>query len=102
MFNIISPCILLAGRSPVFAHTNATLQGLSTIRAFNAEQVLCEEFSSHLDLNTSASYQYITVSRAFAVWVELTCAAYIAVALFYFLAMGNGIMSFIIQIHINY
>lgn len=86
----ISSTFILIARSPLFAYTNATVQGLTTIRAFNAEQILCKEFNAHLDRNTSASYQFHGVSRAFAVWVELTCAAYMAVSLCVFLAIGNG------------
>lgn len=40
-------------RSPIFAHTNATLQGLSTIRALKAEESVKQNFNNHLDVNTS-------------------------------------------------
>lgn len=43
-------------RSPIYAHTNATLQGLSTIRAFGAEDSVRRNFNTHLDHNTSVSW----------------------------------------------
>lgn len=43
-------------RSPLYAHTNATLQGLSTIRAFKAEESVRRNFNVHLDHNTSVNF----------------------------------------------
>jgi len=34
-------------RSPVFTHLNTTVQGLPTIRAFEAETILSNEFDNH-------------------------------------------------------
>jgi ATP-binding cassette, subfamily C (CFTR/MRP), member 4 len=40
-------------RSPIYAHTNATLQGLITIRAFNADRSVKENFNRYMNFNTS-------------------------------------------------
>lgn len=72
-------------RSPVFSHANATLQGLSTIRAFRAEEILSSEFDNHQDLNTSAWYLFLATARAFALWLEVTCVLYSASVIFSFL-----------------
>jgi ATP-binding cassette, subfamily C (CFTR/MRP), member 4 len=42
-------------RSPIYVHTNATLHGLSTIRAFKAEDSVRENLNRHMDFNTSVS-----------------------------------------------
>ncbi|XP_049530637.1 ATP-binding cassette subfamily C member 4 [Anopheles darlingi] len=76
-------------RSPIFTHTNATLQGLSTIRAFGAQSVLRREFNDHLDVNSSAWYMFISTSRAFALWLDLVCVLYIGVVTVSFLIGGS-------------
>jgi ATP-binding cassette subfamily C (CFTR/MRP) protein 4 len=77
-------------RSPVFAHLNASLQGLTTIRAFEAEQILSKEFDNHQDLHSSAWYLFISSSRAFGFWLDIVCLIYISVVTFSFLIMGSN------------
>lgn len=50
-------------RSPIYAHTNATLQGLSTIRAFKAEDSVKRDFNIHLDHNSSVSSPSVALKR---------------------------------------
>ncbi|KAL4704833.1 hypothetical protein ACJJTC_001308 [Scirpophaga incertulas] len=76
-------------RSPVFSHLNATLQGITTIRAFGAQEALIREFDNHQDLHSSAWYLFIASSRAFGFWLDLVCVAYIGVVTLSFLVFGN-------------
>ena len=77
-------------RSPIYSHTNSTLQGLATIRASDAQQILKQEFNRHQDLNTSAYFLYLASTRAFGLWLELVCVLYCASVTFSFLILGNG------------
>ncbi|XP_044598198.1 probable multidrug resistance-associated protein lethal(2)03659 [Cotesia glomerata] len=76
-------------RSPVFSHLSATLQGLSTIRSFNAEEILIKEFDNHQDLHSSAWYIYIASSRAFGFWLDLVCLVYIICVTMSFLLLSD-------------
>ncbi|XP_026465652.1 probable multidrug resistance-associated protein lethal(2)03659 [Ctenocephalides felis] len=76
-------------RSPVFTHVNATLQGLTTIRAFDKQKELSLEFDEHQNLHSSAFYMYLTTTRAFALWLDVVCIIYILVVTLSFLVLGN-------------
>ncbi|KAG5894556.1 hypothetical protein JTB14_021538 [Gonioctena quinquepunctata] len=64
-------------RSPVYTHLAASLQGLTTIRAFGAEEILRKEFDRHQDTHTSAYYLYVSANRGFAFWLDFHCVIYI-------------------------
>lgn len=76
-------------RSPVFSHLNASLQGITTIRAFGAQEALIREFDNHQDLHSSAWYLFIASSRAFGFWLDLVCVVYIGVVTMSFLVLGQ-------------
>lgn len=77
-------------RSPIYSHLGASLTGLSTIRAFGAEEILIKEFDHLQDLNSSAFYLFISSSRAFGYWLDLFCVVYIATVTLSFFLMGTA------------
>nr|XP_022908005.1 probable multidrug resistance-associated protein lethal(2)03659 [Onthophagus taurus] len=76
-------------RSPVFSHLNASIQGLTTIRAFKAQSVLEREFDNHQDLHSSSWYIFLSSSRAFGYWLDLICIIYITLVTLSFLILGE-------------
>ncbi|CAG9767682.1 unnamed protein product [Ceutorhynchus assimilis] len=78
-------------RSPVFTHLNATLNGLTTIRAFKAERILRDEFDRHQDYHTSAWFMFIAASSSFGFYMDLLCFAFITLITFSFLVFSEDI-----------
>ncbi|EFA04298.2 putative multidrug resistance-associated protein lethal(2)03659-like Protein [Tribolium castaneum] len=76
-------------RSPVFAHLNASMQGLTTVRSNNAEEILTKEFDKLQDDHSSAWFMFIACARAFGYWLDLICAFYIAIIAYSFLIFDN-------------
>ena len=58
-------------RSPVFSQVTSSLRGLTTIRAFGAEQMLVSEFDALQDINSGARVTSLSVGRWFAVVMDL-------------------------------
>lgn len=73
-------------RAPVIGHINATLEGLTTIRASKVQKILIKQFDKHQDLHSSATHMNMTASRAFGFYLDVFCISYIATIIFTFLA----------------
>jgi len=71
---------------------SASLTGLSTIRAFEAQRILEMEFDNFQDMHSSALYMSISTSSAFGYWMECLCVFYIAIITLSFFAFppNNG------------
>lgn len=62
-FNLFIKFKTITAKSPVFSHISATLGGLSTIRAFHAEELLRQEFENHQDLNTGTYFMFLSMYK---------------------------------------
>ncbi|XP_038065584.1 multidrug resistance-associated protein 4-like [Patiria miniata] len=60
-------------RSPVFSHLSATLTGLSTVRAFKAQQRFTADFDGYLDGHTRAWFLFLSATRWFGIQLDFLC-----------------------------
>ena len=82
--------ILFAARSPVFTHLNATLNGLSTIRAYRAQTILKTEFDKFQDVHTSSWFMFIATSTAFGFSLDVFCFIFTALVTFSFVLLKDS------------
>ena len=59
-------------RSPLYTHLSATLNGITTIRAFNMEEKMLSEFNACLDYQVGAYLTYLYATRWFCFRLDFT------------------------------
>ncbi|XP_044272820.1 probable multidrug resistance-associated protein lethal(2)03659 isoform X2 [Tribolium madens] len=77
-------------RSPVYSHLTATLQGLTTIKAFGAQNILQEEFEKHQNIHSSALHTVIGIYALIGFIAEFISVLYTTVVSFAFFLFGKG------------
>ncbi|CAH1105144.1 unnamed protein product, partial [Psylliodes chrysocephalus] len=68
-------------RSPIYTHLTASLTGLTTIRAFKAQEILKNEFDKYQNLHSAAFFMYLGANRTFGFWLDFICVIYIALVI---------------------
>ncbi|XP_072399234.1 probable multidrug resistance-associated protein lethal(2)03659 [Diabrotica undecimpunctata] len=68
-------------RSPIYTHLTASLQGLTTIRAFKAQEILKEEFDRFQNQHSAAFFMYLGANRTFGFWLDFICVIYITLVI---------------------
>ncbi|CAG9762940.1 unnamed protein product [Ceutorhynchus assimilis] len=79
-----------ATRSPLIGHLNATMEGVTTVRAFKAQKVLVEEFDRHQDLYTSAYYMTFCARGAFGFCMEMLSCTFLSIIVGKLLFFNTG------------
>lgn len=76
----------------MFAHVNASLFGLPTIRSSRAQDLVKKEFDGHQDVHTSAYFLTIATSTAFGFWLDVVTIAFVAFLTYSFIFLNDGII----------
>ncbi|CAG9854243.1 unnamed protein product [Phyllotreta striolata] len=76
-------------RSPIYTHLSASLIGLTTIRAFKAQEILKKEFDKYQNLHSAAFFMYLAANRTFGFWLDFVCVVYIALVIVSLLFLKN-------------
>ncbi|KAI2473995.1 ATP-binding cassette sub-family C member 4 [Diabrotica virgifera virgifera] len=67
-----------ATRSPMIGYLNATLEGITAVRAFEKQPLLISEFDQHLDHYTSTSYMMACAIRFYGFIMDMVSTTFFA------------------------
>nr|CAD7432593.1 unnamed protein product [Timema monikensis] len=81
-----------SAKSPVFTHLQTTLRGLSTIRAYGAQNILKAEFDNYQDLQTSANFMFLSSGCAFIFYLDIMFLIYSTCVTYSFLIFGDALV----------
>lgn len=74
----------------MFSHINSTINGLTTIKSFNGQQISSDEYDELQDFNISSGFIFFALSRALSLWIDIVCILYMIIVLVIFFIYENG------------
>ena len=77
-------------KSPIFNQLSSSLHGLSTIRAFKAEEMMVEEFDYIQNIHSSAFFTVMSTTRWFGVYLDWIVLVYLLCCVLSFLVIPGG------------
>ncbi|XP_067134887.1 ATP-binding cassette subfamily C member 4-like [Centruroides vittatus] len=77
-------------RSPVFSHLSASLYGLTTIRAFNAESKFKSMFNKYQDKHTATWFLYVALNRWISIYGQIICFINLIITVIIFGVSNNA------------
>lgn len=87
--------------SPTLTHTAVTLNDLSTVRAFQKQEILRREFDQLQDIQTNCSYMAISTTSAFGFSLDVLCTLFIACIVFYYTLLDTKAAEEIVGLSIS-
>ncbi|KAK9870720.1 hypothetical protein WA026_008289 [Henosepilachna vigintioctopunctata] len=78
-------------KAPVFSYVTTSLNGLQTIRASNAEDMVKREFDDIQDGHTAAFYMFLHTFQAFGFYLDMTSVIFLAIIIVQFLLSPNAL-----------
>lgn len=67
------------------------MNGLTTIRAYKAEEILTREFDSKQDTHTGCQFMIISTVTTFGFYLDVTCTIFIFCIVFYYMLFDTGV-----------
>lgn len=67
------------------------MSGLSTVRAYKAEEILKREFDNHQDTHSACWYMSMSTTSAFSFSMDIICMIFIFCIIFYYMLFDTGV-----------
>ena len=77
-------------KSPIFSQLSSSLNGLTSIRASKAQEMMIDEFDYHQDIHSSAWFAHLATTRWFGVYLDWIVVIYLTCCVLSFLLMPAG------------
>ncbi|XP_067128879.1 ATP-binding cassette sub-family C member 4-like [Centruroides vittatus] len=76
-------------RSPVFSHLSTSLYGITTIRAFNAENKFKSTFNEYQDKHTATWFLYVSLNRWNCLYGQIISYIYLIITVIFIIVFVN-------------